>query len=226
MARRHPCHQSGRPSYDGLVRRRRLIIALVVLLALAGATVIVWKALDWPPPRLLLKYGLPPAGGPTGRTEVVAGIEFVEVAPGYRYVDRHKAGCMKGDLVGRVFRGLGISLGDPGTHSHWRCRYWTECPDTIWVSRSCVSAAFMQNAPGWSDSSLRAITETEWDYSVVCEAISVRSDRFEVATRDGPESEQSDPWAICVHPTASPLFLAINGSPTHRLVWLPPENPD
>ena len=39
--------------------RRRLIILTVVVVLLAGVTTLLWPALDWPPPRLLLKYGFP-----------------------------------------------------------------------------------------------------------------------------------------------------------------------
>ena len=48
--------------------KKRTVLILAALLFLVGITVVVWKAADWPPPRLILKYGLPPAGGPTGRT--------------------------------------------------------------------------------------------------------------------------------------------------------------
>ena len=65
------------------MRRRRIVIAAVVLALLVGVVVVVWNLADWPPPRLILKYGFPPTGGPTGRTKVIEGIEFVELKPGY-----------------------------------------------------------------------------------------------------------------------------------------------
>jgi hypothetical protein len=40
------------------VRRRRLIRIAILLVLLGGALTLVWKGLDWPPPGLLLKYGL------------------------------------------------------------------------------------------------------------------------------------------------------------------------
>ena len=65
------------------ITRKRLILTTVVLLFLAGILVVTWEICDWPPPRLILKYGLPPAGGPTGRKLTVEGIEFIELSAGY-----------------------------------------------------------------------------------------------------------------------------------------------
>ena len=66
----------------GRVRRPLLIAAAFFLLV--GATILVWRAKDWPPPMLLLIHGEAPAGGPTGRTFVHdLGMEFVEFSPGH-----------------------------------------------------------------------------------------------------------------------------------------------
>ena len=59
------------------------MIAASVLLFLALILAALWNVFDWPPPRLILKYGFPPAGGPTGRTMTIEGVEFVELKPGY-----------------------------------------------------------------------------------------------------------------------------------------------
>jgi len=64
------------------VRKRRLIIACVVPFFLAGILSFVWIALDWPPVRFVLKYGLTPGCAPTGQTLTVEGVEFVEIGPG------------------------------------------------------------------------------------------------------------------------------------------------
>lgn len=70
--------------------RRRSFAA--VLLLLVGAIVALWSACDWPSVRLLATYGLPPAGGPTGRKRVIEGIEFLEISPGYVSSGSHH-GC-------------------------------------------------------------------------------------------------------------------------------------
>ena len=75
--------QIRRCSYTGGMGKRRIILAAVVLVLLAGIVTILWLVLDWPPPRLILKYGFPPTGGPTGNVRVIEGIEFVELSPGY-----------------------------------------------------------------------------------------------------------------------------------------------
>ncbi len=62
---------------------RRSIISACVLLCLVLVLAALWAAFDWPPPRMILKYGLPPTGGPTGRTMTIEGVEFVELKPGY-----------------------------------------------------------------------------------------------------------------------------------------------
>ena len=64
------------------MRKRRLIIASVFALLLAGVLTILWAAFSWPPPRLLLTYGISPGCEPTGRTLTVEGVEFVEIGPG------------------------------------------------------------------------------------------------------------------------------------------------
>ena len=116
------------------MRRRRLIIAVVVLLLLAGVTAAVWKALDWPPPRLILEYGLPPAGGPTGRTKTIDGIEFLEVSEGYYHLTR-RIWYDRGDLLGRVGAKIGVAWGTPPKRGPWLDE-WVEFPGPIWISRS------------------------------------------------------------------------------------------
>ena len=120
--------------------RRRLIIALVVLLALAGVTVLLWAALDWPPPRLLMKYGLPPAGGPTGRTKTVAGLEFVEIEEGYCQV-RRQVIEQEGDFLGRALRPLGLPIGRPEINVpeySWDC--FVEVPRDYWIATGVIGA--------------------------------------------------------------------------------------
>ena len=94
------------------MRRRRLIIALAVLLLLAAVTTLLWAALDWPPPRLILKYGLPPAGGPTGRTwKNDLGMEFIQLSAGYTRVGSHER-CRPRSLLARLQNEDGFGFKD------------------------------------------------------------------------------------------------------------------
>ena len=63
--------------------KKHTVLILAALLLLVGITVVVWRVADWPPPRLILKYGFPPTGGPTGNARTIEGIEFIELRPGY-----------------------------------------------------------------------------------------------------------------------------------------------
>jgi hypothetical protein len=80
---------------------RRLIISATLLLFLVLVLAALWAGFDWPPPRLILRYGFPPAGGPTGRTMAIEGVEFVEPKPGYSRKGSHFL-CQKGSLLGRA----------------------------------------------------------------------------------------------------------------------------
>ena len=63
--------------------KKKLLICAAVLLLLGLGLTSTWLICDWPPPRLILKYGLPPAGGATGRSVSLGGMEFVEIDAGY-----------------------------------------------------------------------------------------------------------------------------------------------
>ncbi|UCC69710.1 MAG: hypothetical protein JSV79_07410 [Armatimonadota bacterium] len=67
--------------------KKRLTISAGVVLLAVGTVAVLWHVLDWPPPRLILKYGFPPAGGPTGRTETVGDLELIEVDTRYAWAD-------------------------------------------------------------------------------------------------------------------------------------------
>jgi len=58
---------------------RRLVAVLLVAAAVPG----VWFLLDLPPPLFIARYGLPPAGGPTGDSRLIANTTFIELSPGY-----------------------------------------------------------------------------------------------------------------------------------------------
>jgi len=116
--------------------RRRLFISAVVLFLLAGIVTILWSVLDWPPPRLILKYGLPPAGGPTGRRWTAdCGIEFVEISPGYCKAYRPVVD-ERGTLLGRFGAILGVPIGQRPEFGGLHEDRWIEVSDKYWISTS------------------------------------------------------------------------------------------
>ena len=62
------------------MRKRKLILLAVIVLAFGGTA--AWQVLHLPPPQWILRYGVDYHGGPTGRTLVAEGVEFVEIGPG------------------------------------------------------------------------------------------------------------------------------------------------
>jgi len=123
------------------MRKRRIILAAVVLALLVGIVVIAWRVNDWPPPRLILKYGFPPTGGPTGNKRVIEGIEFIELKPGYFRMGTHRF-CKDGDLLGRVAAALGLSWGNPPQHVSSLCpTRWAEAPGSFWIASTEVTVA-------------------------------------------------------------------------------------
>ncbi len=60
--------------------KRGLAIAGVAVPALLAAA---WLSLGRPPPGWVVRHGLPPAGGPTGRAVEIEGVRFVEIGPGF-----------------------------------------------------------------------------------------------------------------------------------------------
>jgi eukaryotic-like serine/threonine-protein kinase len=118
---------------------RRTIIAACVLLFLVLVLAALWSGFDWPPPRLILKYGFPPTGGPTGRTMTIEGVEFVELKPGYFRMGSHFL-CQKGDLLGRVCAVLGIRWGMQPKHAGNECPpHWVEIARVFWIARTEVT---------------------------------------------------------------------------------------
>jgi formylglycine-generating enzyme required for sulfatase activity len=71
---------------------------------------------DDPPPHLVAKYGPPPAGGPTGRRKTVAGIEFIELKPGY------------------------FLMGSEENETE-RPRHWVEIAYSFWIAKTEVTVA-------------------------------------------------------------------------------------
>lgn len=117
-------------------KKKKLLIAFAVLFLLGLGLTATWLICDWPPPRLILKYGLPPAGGPTGRRLTVEGIEFLEIRPGYfRYGSEFW--CTRGSLFGDMCHAAGIHLGEKSEHDteHNECpERWVEIRVGFWIS--------------------------------------------------------------------------------------------
>ncbi len=121
--------------YDVLVLNRLLIVGLVALLLVALVSA-VWNLCDQPPPRLILKYGFPPTGGPTGRTMTIEGVEFVELKPGYFRMGSHFL-CEQGDSLGRICAVLHLPWGKHPRHDSKECpQRWTEIGRGFWIART------------------------------------------------------------------------------------------
>ncbi len=117
---------------------KKLAIAGVLLLVSTSVVVVLWTVFDWPPPRLILRYGLPPQGGPTGRTTVIAGLEFAEIRGGYCLV-RRLVYEQEGDLLGRLVQPFGLSIGDPSVRSDSYRNGWIEIRTSFWLLTTRVS---------------------------------------------------------------------------------------
>ena len=121
------------------MRNWLLLACLVVLIGAVGT--IAWTVLEWPPPLLILKYGLPPQGGATGRTWTdPSGLEFVEIAAGYCHVELRYRGA-EGDLLGRLCKPLGLPFGEhPEVVARIYRSRWIEVPRPFWLSAGPYSS--------------------------------------------------------------------------------------
>jgi len=116
------------------VRKRRLTIACVVLFFLAGVLPLVWIALDWPPVRFVLKYGLTPGCAPTGQTLTVEGFEFVRIGPGIaRIGSTSRAG---GDWLGTICQRFGLPWGNQPKMTREMPMHWVEFEQGFWIART------------------------------------------------------------------------------------------
>jgi hypothetical protein len=115
------------------ITRKRLVITTLVLLLLLGILVVTWEVCDWPPPRMILKYGFPPAGGPTGRRVVHQETTFLQIAPGYRRLER-KIYEAEGTPIGDLLGGIGVKWGKQSIRDGlYECR-WVEVEKPYWIS--------------------------------------------------------------------------------------------
>jgi hypothetical protein len=109
---------------------KKLLISALVLLFLGAILTVVWEGLDWPPPRLLLKYGAGPGVQRTGRTLKLDGLRFIEVLPGYD-------GVLKLSRAGQTpwcKAWLALMRSDPQS-AKWSLRtQWCELPYRTWMA--------------------------------------------------------------------------------------------
>lgn len=155
---------------------KRVEHLLTALLLLASGA-IVWAGRDWPPPRILLRHGPPPLGGPTGQVRTIADLPFVEIEPGYAPV-RRRLFLRLGDVPGRFLRPLGIDRGvrrvpDPDLFVD----EWVVIPERIWIGWSLVDprAWLEEHAPD---------AEGEPDVATLCRQLeAIAGGRFRPASR-------------------------------------------
>jgi formylglycine-generating enzyme required for sulfatase activity len=151
----------------------RLLIAAFVLLFLVALVSAVWNLCDWPPPRLVLKYGFPHTGGPTGRTMIIEGVEFVELKPGYFRMGAH-IGCVRDGPLDRLLHSLGrTSSGPPPHHTGLNCPLrWQEVAVTIWVGAAPIQqrlySRFLRvtEPPDLSTQSRQPVVDVSWGDAV------------------------------------------------------------
>jgi formylglycine-generating enzyme required for sulfatase activity len=116
-----------------------MVLTTCILLFLVLALAALWTGFDWPPPRLILKYGFPPAGGPTGRTMTIEGVEFMELKPGYFRMGSQFLG-RRGDLLGRLSVLLGLPWGvQPKSRGNEAPAHWVELKEPYWIGVSEIT---------------------------------------------------------------------------------------
>ncbi len=124
--------------------RRRTLLATALTVLVAATLPLFWHSLGWPPLGLVLKHGLPPSGGPTGRTLNLEGVLFVELRPGYFLMGSHDL-CTHGDLVGRICSPLGLPWGNQPKHGTEECPpRWVEISSPFWIAATEVTVASHQ----------------------------------------------------------------------------------
>ncbi len=215
--------------------RRRVALILLALIPV-GMACSCWSVFHFPPPRLLLAHGLP-GGGATGASCTILGVGFVELRPGYVYVDRHRF-CDRGDFLGRIFAPLGIPLGEPPAHYPENCRYWAEIPEPVWIATTELSSSWISDQVydlkpedekhleaseavlligGEISGNLRMATEREWDYAFLTGVI-----RVEPGSIEFEQSEDGSGEGWLQRPDEE-RHMGFFGVAAYRLIWLPSE---
>jgi formylglycine-generating enzyme required for sulfatase activity len=174
-----------------------------VLLLLGAILTVVWVACDWPPPRLILKYGFPPAGGPTGRRLTVEGVRFIELRPGYVRVALRGHGDPE-SLLAKVRRSLGLACEERSKRNriNRRCT-WTELPIRVWFAETEVTESqYLRIGPRRGVSaSHRAVSNVSWEDATqfcsrlrIVSALNIRlptEEEWEYAYRAGSTTRQA-----------------------------------
>ena len=120
--------------------KRRLLITGIVVLLLTAMMTVIWLILEWPSPNLVLKYGFPPTGGPTGRTLTTEGVEFVEIGPGCFLMGSDSNG-EPGDFLGGLCYPFGLPWGDQPNPSNEMPVHWVDFRRGFWIARTEVTNA-------------------------------------------------------------------------------------
>jgi formylglycine-generating enzyme required for sulfatase activity len=152
------------------VTRRRALLTCAALLLLFALMTLVWAALDWPPLRLVLAYGLPPAGGPTGRITEAHGMQFVELGPGYFHAS-DTSDLTAPSFTERLLRIFSSRTDAPHPDKRSdRLARWIEVDSPIYIARTELTHAQYESATTlsrrhwkWETGAhpIRAFSETE-----------------------------------------------------------------
>jgi hypothetical protein len=221
---------------------KRKIAILGAVLLVASTAMVAWTGSRRLPPRLIVRYGLPPVGGPTGRVREIAHLAFVEIEPGYAHI-RRRVYRRIGDLPGRYCAPLALDIGTsdvpfPGLFVD----EWVEIPRKIWVSWRAV-------APENEEEICRSLGKaaggkfrraTREEVYVAADGDALDAHGLEVEQEHDPhpggERESGGPsragpgmlltgsrWASGRHEVGQRLDLPVHRGV--RLVWIPPDDP-
>ncbi len=120
--------------------KKKLLIGCSVLLLLGAILILIWVSSDWPPPRLILKYGQPRVEEASPRVKLIDGMEFVKLAPGYIRLDHRLFTSIAPGSNGLRYLSRLVRTPSPGYEERW-----IELPEPRWISRKTV-----QRLSSWS----------------------------------------------------------------------------
>jgi len=216
--------------------KRRLILATVALVLLAGIVTILWTALDWPPPRLILKYGLPPTGGPTGRVWTHGENEFVQVSPGYRHLKR-RIYDSRGSWLSNVCASIGLRWGSPSERNHDYEDRWVEVRTAYWVTPDHLRGVYRRDEGGaiWLrdgiPGSLRRPTVDELWFAALTSALDLGPLHVLFDTGRATYPPSGDDRLLLGSGFAEidslhDMWHEVKGTVAAPVVWIPPKDSD